>query len=78
MIAAYDDITGGVSLLEPTWGIEGFDPYIASSIVGLVAGIFRICPSLGICSCRMLVIDTVLVSSLAVVALLLICLLGRL
>ena len=73
-------ITGGVSLLEPTWGIEGFDPYnpagiaahhIASGIVGLVAGIFHMCvrPSLGLYSIlRMGNIETVLASSIAVVS----------
>jgi photosystem II CP47 chlorophyll apoprotein len=69
------DITGGGLVFR---AYRSFDPYIpsgiaahhiASSIVGLVAGIFRICPSLGICSCRMLlVIETVLASSTGLIA----------
>jgi photosystem II CP47 chlorophyll apoprotein len=68
-------ITGGVSLLQPTWGIEAFASgiaahYIASGVVGLVVGIFHLCIylSLDLCSYRMRVTETVLASSPGLIA----------
>jgi hypothetical protein len=57
-------ITGGVLLLEPTGGIEGFDLYILSGITGhhIASGIVAL-----VCSWRILAID-VLANNLAVVS----------
>lgn len=44
-------ITGGVTITQPVWGIEGFDPYnssgvathhIAAGVFGIIAGVFHL------------------------------------